>query len=365
MEIEIGEAKQVVPGPRIPSKCRVMRSNNNLDVALHDGRLWLAWRTSPNHFAGSESLVNIISSPDMGETWEFEEAVSPDRDLREPRFLVWDEHLYLYWFEAGTSPVKFEPGRIFVTRREGGAWSVPVPISEPGYVVWRPRVIAGRALMSVYSGGETIYTNHPAPTEVEIWESDDGFEWAPVAGEKRAVHIGGTETDYALLGDGGLLAVTRKEGPHGGWGTDICRSDPGDWTRWRFASDRRKLDSPLMFAHAGRYFVIARRQAGFGGNYDLGLRSLPQVLATRLFQAAYWITPKRTALWEVDPETLTIEWLADFPSRGDTAFAGIIETAPGEWLVYNYSSPLDERDRVWIDGQLSATNIYVTPLKIS
>lgn len=103
-----------------------------------------------------------------------------------------------------------------MTRREGGAWSEPVPISEPGYVVWRPRVIAGRALMSVYSGGETIYTNHPVPTEVEIWESSDGFEWAPVAGENRAVHIGGTETDYALLDDGALLAVARKEGPMAG-----------------------------------------------------------------------------------------------------------------------------------------------------
>lgn len=83
-----------------------------------------------------------------------------------------------------------------------------------------------------------------------------------------------------------------------------------------------------MFTYEGRYFVIARRQAGFAGNYDLGLRSLPQLLRTRLFQAAYWITPKRTALWEIHPETLTIEWLADFPSRGDTAFAGIIETTP-------------------------------------
>lgn len=365
MRIEIGAAKQVIPGPRIPSRCRVMRSNNNLDVVLHDSRLWLAWRTSPNHFAGSETLINVISSQDMGETWEFEEVFSYGRDLREPRFLVWDEHLYLYWFEAGTNPGNFEPERIFATRREGRTWRAPVPISDKGYVVWRPRVIAGRALMSVYSGGETIYTIRPKPTEVEIWESRDGFDWAPIAGKNRAVHIGGTETDFALLDDGRLLAVTRKEGPQGGWGTDICLSDVDDWTNWHFKSDRRKLDSPLMFAYEGRYYVIARRQIGFGGNYDLGLRALPKLLRTRLFQSVYWITQKRTALWEVNPETLTIEWLADFPSRGDTAFAGIIEIGLGEWLIYNYSSPLEERDRVWIDGQLSATNIYVTQLKIN
>lgn len=362
--VTIGEPRQVVPGPHIPAKCRVMRSNNNLDIALFEGRLWLAWRTSSSHFAGANSAINIISSPDLGKTWTFEKLITPDRDLREPRFLVWDEQLLLYWFEAGTSPVKFEPGRIFVSRKETGGWTEPTPISEPGYVVWRPRVIAGRALMSVYSGGETIYTTHPRPTGVELWESANGIDWRPIDGENRVVHTGGTEMDFALLDDGGLLAITRKEGPHGGWGTDVCRADSTDWTRWQLRSDPRKLDSPLMVQASGRYFVIARRQVGFGGRYDLKLGSIPAVLRTRLYQAAYWITPKRTAIWEIDPEKLEFKLLADFPSRGDTAFAGIVETAPGEWLVYNYSSPLQERDRVWIDGQLSATNIYATTLTV-
>lgn len=365
MKVEISEARQVIPGDAIPHECTVMRSNNNLDVACYRDRLWLAWRSAQTHFAGAESVINVISSSDMGNTWEFETTIAPGRDLREPRFLVLDGRLFLYWFEAGTNPVKFEPGQIHVICNSSGAWSEPVPISESGYVVWRARTLSNRAILSVYRGGEEIYTTRPSPTTVELWESRDGFNWAPLEGECHPVHTGGTETDFALLEDGSLLAITRKEGPYGGWGTDICRSAPDDWTRWTISSDPRKLDSPLMFVSGGRYFVIARRQVPFHGRYDLKLNLLPPLVRTRFYQLIYWLTPKRTALWEVDSERLEVSWIADLPSRGDTAFAGVVELGDGKWLVYNYSSPLDERDRIWIDGQLSPTYIYATTLMIN
>lgn len=361
--VTIGEPTEIVPGTNLPREVHLGASNNNLDIALHAGRLWFAWRTSKTHFASAGTTVYIVSSSDMGQSWEYEHRISPDRDIREPRFLSFGGDLFIYWFEAGTNAIRFEPGTIYASRLEKDGWSSPTPISEPGYVVWRPRVIDDRALMSVYSGGESLYTAHPVATEVELWQSRDGFEWSPAIPDERVIHVGGTETEFQLAPDGGLLALTRKEGPHGGWGTDVCVTDPDDWSEWRCRSHRSKLDSPLMFINNGRYFVIARRQPAFRGHYDLGLNFLPAILQTRLYQGLYSATTKRTALYEIDPGNLDIRWITDLPSRGDTAFAGIVETSPDEYLVYNYSSPLEARDRVWIEGQLQETRIYATTLR--
>ena len=81
-------------------------------------------------------------------------------------------------------------------------------------------------------------------------------------------------------------------------------------------------------------------------------------MQTVLYELAYWATPKRTALWEVDPASLTVRWVLDLPSRGDTAFAGGVRLDERRWLVFNYSSDVTGPDLVWIAGQLAPTHIY-------
>src|SRR4029077_12288958 len=84
---------------------------------------------------------------------------------------------------------------------------------------------------------------------------------------------------------------------------------------------------------------------------------------TRAYQVLYWLTPKRTALWRVDPERLDVSWLLDLPSRGDTCFPAIVADGPGRFTIYNYSSPLDGWDRPWCAGQLGPTAIYSVELE--
>src|SRR5204863_6833093 len=110
--------------------------------------------------------------------------------------------------------------------------------------------------------------------------------------------------DSVQLPDGRLLAVVRKEGPEAGWGADICISEPGPapsaLTRWRMRPDPRKFDSPYLFLAGGRPFLITRRQVAFGGRFDLGLRGLSLGQRTKIDQVAYWLTPKRTAVYAID-----------------------------------------------------------------
>ena len=136
-------------------------------------------------------------------------------------------------------------------------------------VEWRPRVLDGRPVMSVYLGADTTYSTHPEPTRVELWTTDDGRAWGPLDPDHPVAHVGGTETDIVDAPGGGWVAVTRMEGPHG-WGSDICRADTPGTRNWQTRRYPNKLDSPLLFRDGDELLLIARRQVAFGGRYDLG-----------------------------------------------------------------------------------------------
>ena len=54
--------------------------------------------------------------------------------------------------------------------------------------------------------------------------------------------------------------------------------------------------------------------------------------------------------------------MLDLPSRGDTCFASILPLNPYNYLVFNYTSPLEGDDVSWVDGQSGPTLIYTLVL---
>ena len=50
--------------------------------------------------------------------------------------------------------------------------------------------------------------------------------------------------------------------------------------------------------------------------------------------------------------------MLDIPSNGDTCFASVIPLNDDQYLLYNYTSPLDDLDLAWRDGQFGKTFIY-------
>ena len=114
-----------------------MASNNNIAGVMHGGRLYLAWRTAPLHFAGHQTRLHIVSSPDMGGSWEWEATIYLGTDLREPMFLSINDTLYFSFFQAGTNPVDFEPlGLYRMENLAVGVWSGPEKYGHEGEVVW-------------------------------------------------------------------------------------------------------------------------------------------------------------------------------------------------------------------------------------
>ena len=213
--------------------------------------------------------------------------------------------------------------------------------------------------------GSDSYAAGEAAIDVEMLTTDDGFDWRPWNPARPVVHTGGAgETDVAIDGDGELWAIARNEGgERGRFGSLICSAPAGDLTDWTCTDDPRKFDSPLVFSHRGEIWLLARRQVANDGRFDLGLTA-PRDAQFLAYEAAYWITPKRLALWKLDRSTRTVNWVADIPSRGDTAFPGIVWTGPDNIEVYNYSSPIHGDDLPWVAGQLGPTNIYVTEITL-
>jgi hypothetical protein len=357
----LGEPEILVPFGAPPEGVVTQRSNNNLDVVLFEGRHFLAFRTAPSHFASDETVMYVVSSEDQ-ETWQLETKIEMATDLREPRFLAHDGKLLLYFAKLGKDPLKFEPQGTFITRYESpGSWTTPVEWSDqPGFIPWRLRVVDGTAYMIGYVGGENIYEIDGEPIFVQWLKSSDGLVWEPVVpGQPTVEEGGGSETDWAFLPDGGIIAVTRNEaGDETGWGSKICRAQPGDLGHWQCASDKKKYDSPLVFRHGDDVYLVARRNVTETGHYDLERRDLSAKEQTQLYLFEYSFQPKRCALWKVDPDALEVEHLLDLPSFGDTCFPSALQVGDDEYDVYNYTSPLDGDDVDWIVGQGIDSSIY-------
>jgi len=50
--------------------------------------------------------------------------------------------------------------------------------------------------------------------------------------------------------------------------------------------------------------------------------------------------------------------VVDLPSRGDTCFPDRRDLGGGIHEIWNYTSPLDGADLLWIEGQNGPTEIY-------
>lgn len=362
----ISEAIQVVPSDALPSRARTQEANNNLDVVSHKCRVFLAFRTAPNHFASADAKLYVVSSPDQ-ETWRFEGVFALDTDLREPRFLSYKGKLFLYFGVLGTDPLDFHPQVMMVSEYLGPErWTEPEWFYGDGFMPWRTKVVDGVAYLLAYVGGENIYDVNGDPIRVHWLTTRDGYEWTPViAGQPVVIEGGASETDFVFLDDGTLIAVSRNEAgdEHTGWGSKICRAEAGALGDWHCVGDYKKYDSPLMFKHGNLPYLIGRRNLSETGDYYLGQDEKTPRDQTIAYQLDYWNYPKRASLWKVDPVNLTVEFVLDLPSRGDTCFPGLLVAEPGLYEVYNYTSPLDGEDVSWINGQTGPTRIVRTGLK--
>lgn len=366
VSVEVGEPTFVVPSDALPVVPQ--DANNNLAILEAEGSLWFAWRTAPDHFADERTELHVIRSDDDGLTWEHELTVALGTDVREPHLLHVDGAIRLYLAQLGTSAFDFEPAGSWTSVRQGPAqWSELAPVFDATFIPWRSKPHGDHWEVIGYVGGGEIYDPDGDPLQIQWLRTDDGVTFDPVVpGQPVVLEGGGSETDYARLDDGTIIAVVRNEsGDEDGFGSKICRAEadaPGDWT---CATDRRKYDSPLVFTEAGEVWLVGRRNVTDNGYYDLGHTDASQAALSVRYQLAYWDEPKRCSLWKVDPVELTVEFVLDLPGRGDTCFPDRRARGEGVHEIWNYTSPLEGPEPSWQEGQVAPTSIYRVDLTFS
>ncbi|MGB0679560.1 MAG: sialidase family protein, partial [Polyangiales bacterium] len=366
-QVAVIRTRQVVPGPGLPQGLALAPANSNLDVTRHDGRVYLAWRNAPGHVASRHARIHVISSADERH-WQHEVTLHRDRDVREPRLLSFGGTLRLFFAELGRDPLAFEPrGTAVWQRGRGEQWHGEPGLRWPGLMPWRTRTVGGQAHLIGYRGGEHLYAFNGEPLSIVWLSSDDGEHWRPAApAQETVLRGGGSEADFGQLPDGSLRAVVRNEaGDDDGFGSKLCRATPDAPTDWHCRPDPRKFDSPLVFAHDGELYLIARRNLSPSGHYAQASHG-PRASQSAANALDYLSRRKRCALWRFTGPGPNVAFILDLPSRGDTCFAGILKgNAPGDFIVYDYSSDLHGPDLSWYAAQKAPSHIYRHTLRFS
>lgn len=354
----------VVPSVQLPKGIKIGRSNNNVSICVFKKRLYLAFRTGKTHFASEETGMNILSTSN-GKNWRTELSFFCGKDFREPFLMSLNDTLYFYCFSAGVKMTTFEPERIQLYHSIGDTqWSKADTILNRGEVHWDLKKRLGKLFLTSYEGSHYSLKNE-SKVRLNFRKSDNAHDFEPI-GAKDQVYLGGvSETAFEFDKDTNLWAVTRLEdGDASGFGSHLVFAAKNDWDTWQFPKKAFQdcYMSPKMFRFQNELFLIARRQRGkrpfgfFGQQHSLSLQ--------RLFNwVSYSLSPKTTGLFHINKEKKQIEWLADLPGNGDTAFPSIQRLNEHQFLVANYSSPTNRfKNRSWLSGQLGKTGIYLQVL---
>lgn len=353
--ITCSDWSKVIPSEGIPGDIPLQKSLNNLDVAYFNGRYYLAFRTAPTHFPSGKAHLYVVSSTDR-KNWRLDKEVFMRADLREPRFCAMDTALYFYWFEGGSSPVSFQPQRVWGSHLNlKGNWAADSDLHWDGFVPWRVRRRGQDMYMSTYWGRDLYNSSHQG--QMRLLHSRDGYDWRPISEEPQAGGQGGEEGEFLFDSKGNLWGTIRLEGA----GAMVMYADKDSLHRWRMWPTRDKYDSALLFRHRDNVYLIARRN--LDGPSERGAL-LPGKLRRFYNLIRYSLTRKCTALWKLDTQSKKLIHLTDFPSTGDTAFPAIWEVSPGKFWVLNYSSDIHGKPKNWLRGQLGPTYIYEAMLEI-
>lgn len=354
--IKTSEWFNLTTSGKLPPQCKIQKSNNNLDVVQFKGRFYLAFRTAPSHFPSGKAVLYIVSSTDLNE-WQFEKEVKLHADLREPRFAVYRDTLNLYFFTGSKSMFKFDPREILLCRTTGnGRWTVPVNINLDGYVPWRIRERNDTLYLSAYYGKGLYKGNHRS--DLRLFSSTNSVAWQAISVQPQIDLPHAEEGEFVFDKDGNLFATVRLEGT----GALVCTADKCCITEWNHVRTKHKYDSALLFEHHNEIFLVSRRNLDGEMDKVKNRKNEKQGRVRNLIR--YSITPKVTALFKLNKETLTLTHLLDFPSTGDNAFPAIAPLNDGSYLLMNYSSNINGKKKTWIAGQLGKTFIYQTVLRV-
>lgn len=315
--------------------------NSNTDMILWNDTFYLAHATSPFHLASRNCRIVIRSSKDGKEWTELVRLSGESRDIRDPKFAIVDEKLFLYVMLNRTlNPEPYTS--VYSVSEDGKNWSPFEPTGHPGWLFWRPKK------QNVDTWFLPAYWWEHGKSR--LFRSTDGKHWDIVSD----IYEGGRndETAIEFLTDNRLIAVARLEyseritGDRRGC-TQIAVSDY-PFTSWNHSKkdSLTRLDGPALFRLDDAVVAVGRFQPVRRGVFA---------------QPGSIFAAKRTSLFLVNENGLI--HLSDLPSAGDTSYGAVVEKDGYLYICY-YTSRTD-RDFVWIEGMLAPSDIRIVRLERS
>jgi hypothetical protein len=302
-------------------------------------------------------------------------------DLREPVFFVLQGRLHLLFLSIAGVAHQFEVLRAWHTELAADRrWSRIEPILAPGEHFWdvlvSPQPGRPLAYLTLYRGGGHYQFRESADGLIDLRSSRDGTRWTSVSKQGFIDRGRGCEPVLGFGVDGRAWMLLRLEdADRRGWGSLLGSAEQANLDRWTFArrADPQRFDSARFLAHGSELYLIARQNVGTDAARKLvETQNQPYgptgTVAASNFRSltlmtSYGLTPKRTALYRLDPKAGQFRWLLSLPSAGDTAFPSLERIAPDTWLLANYSNRVEERNLSWLEGQNQRTGVYLVLLR--
>jgi len=332
-------ARILVPGVGVTNQTctggMVCPHSENTDLIDFQGGIVLVHRTAISQVLNHNCSLRFYRSDDGGQTYQLMSFIDGpttatypmlgDRDLRDPSlFVLPDGRL------AFKALVRTETN----STRDSNVDSITVE-APPTWSFWRVRQSAGMYYAAAYEDGDL---------SVRLFSSPDGENWTmgpEIYGVSADTPL---ETELVFMPSGRMLALVRVDGTTqellgnvGRLRTIVC------WATAPYTTfdcpqvlDGVRFDGPVAFFHGARLFVIAREH--FIETQDR----------------------KRTTLYELggtlEGGPLTVINHGDFPSAGDTAYAGAADIDADHVAVTWYSSDLVS-DPPWARAIFGPTDI--------
>ncbi len=306
-KLKTGEVRSVV---------RDEYHNAFTDLCTFGDHYYLTFRScSEGHGISPEAFVRVLRSSDADRWEEVHRFSVPERDTRDPHFLVFKQTLFVYSGTWDASPEGRKRKELndhvgyCVRSNDGTSWSNPeVMESTRGHYIWRAAAFGDYAYLcgKRKSGFVTLPTPEEewAVRESAMLRSSDGIKWEDAAIFQDTY---GDETAFVFDDNGVVTALVRGMGS-----TErsfICRSDP-PYDEWERHVLDRKVGGPML-ARWGNYLLAGGRRS-------------------------FMDDDPTTVLYWLDGDRL-IE-AAELPSRGDNSYPGFVELSPEQGLLSYYSS---------------------------
>ena len=317
------------------------------DMLFWRGYFWLVFISSPSHFASEKSRMVLSRSCDARNWQVVRKFDGAGQDIRDPKLGIIRDQLFLYaLLNQSFDPVPYKT--IAAHSQNGLDWSKFEAVTPDGWLLGRP----------VGLDGTTWYA--PAHrTDVGsavLLRSTDGVNWLIHSEIFAGKAERADETALMLLNNGSLLAVTRFESGSSIFGSDqaatLISTAAAPFTTWLESarSSVTRLDGPVLFKAKDQVFAVGRRQPN-----SIALQSNSSGRWTKQGSA---FSRKRTALFHVDKIGSGLTHLADLPSSGDTAYAGVVVKDERVFISYYTNDP--RKDYPWILGMLLPSRIQIT-----